>query len=49
LKLDPPVQAILGMDFFFEHQVLIDFKNEQIYIAVSKEEDKPDGSKVRFE
>jgi hypothetical protein len=49
LKLDPPVQAILGMDFFFEHQVLIDFKNEQIYIAVSKEEDKPDGPQVRFD
>jgi hypothetical protein len=48
LKFDPQVQAILGMDFFFEHQVLIDFKNEQIYIAVSQEEDKPDGSKVRF-
>jgi hypothetical protein len=42
-----PMQAILGMDFFFEHQVLIDFKNEQIYIAVSQEEDKPDGAKTK--
>ncbi len=33
IKLPIKVDAILGIEFLFEHQVLIDFKNHQIYIA----------------
>ncbi len=33
IKLPIEVKAILGMEFFNEHRVLIDFKNHQIYFA----------------
>lgn len=31
-----PIQAILGMDFFMEHQVFLDFENKEAYIAKTK-------------
>jgi hypothetical protein len=33
VKLPIEIQAILGMEFFDQHRVLIDFKNRQVYFA----------------